>query len=144
MNMPVEMGMALFYALNSQRRDHRCVFFISSPHEHGTFASDLAGLDPRVHNGDETRVLADMYEWLRAIVPPSLFNVQTTVDVQQKFAEFKARRDRIRGSANGGRPSHDESQELMYSLCGELGWWDYRAGRMGQHEFPVVPIAFWD
>ena len=44
-NMPVEMGMGLFHALRTQRLGHRCAFFVSSPHEYRTFASDLAGLD---------------------------------------------------------------------------------------------------
>src|SRR3954466_15261665 len=30
MNMPVEMGMALFHALQSHRREHRCLFFVST------------------------------------------------------------------------------------------------------------------
>jgi hypothetical protein len=59
MNMPVEMGMALFHALHTQRRDHRCLFFVSSAHEYKAFASDLAGLDPR-HSTMATR-----YAYLR-------------------------------------------------------------------------------
>jgi hypothetical protein len=142
MNMPVEMGMALFHALHTQRRDHRCLFFVSSAHEYKAFASDLAGLDPRLHNGDEIRLLTDMYEWLRGVVPPSLFNAQPAVEVVDKFIEFKTRLKSIRGSGTGGRPSHDESREVMYRLCQEAGWWDWRASRMGKDEFPLVPIAF--
>lgn len=142
MNMPVEMGMALFHALYTQRHEHRCMFFVSSPHDYKAFASDLAGLDPRVHNGDEIRLLTDMYDWLRGIVPSAFFNAQPTVEVVDQFTEFKARLKSIRGSGDGGQPSHDESRELMYSLCAELGWWDWRASRMGKDEFPIVPIAF--
>lgn len=142
MNMPVEMGMALFHALHTQRREHRCLFFVSSAHDYKVFASDLAGLDPRVHNGDEIRLLTDMYEWLRAIVPSALFNARPTIEVVDKFTEFKERLTTIRGSGNGGRPSHEESREAMYRLCEEVGWWDWRASRMGKEEFPLVPIAF--
>src|SRR6266540_5170746 len=63
MNMPIEMGMALFHALHTQRREHRCIFFVPTVHDYKTFASDLAGLDPRVHNNEDTRILTDMYEW---------------------------------------------------------------------------------
>jgi len=47
MNMPIEMGMALFYALHTQRRDHRCAFFVPTAHAYTAFASDLAGLTRR-------------------------------------------------------------------------------------------------
>ena len=44
MNMPVEMGMALHQALSTQLHEHRCAFFVPSPHDYHEFASDLAGL----------------------------------------------------------------------------------------------------
>lgn len=91
MNMPIEMGMALFHALDAQRRDHRCLFLVSTPHDYKNFASDVAGLDPRVHNGDEGRILTDTYEWLRAVVPATLFNSQPTVDVIDRFPDVESR-----------------------------------------------------
>ncbi len=144
MNMPVEMGMALFHALHSQRREHRCLFFVTTAHDYKAFASDLAGLDPRVHNGDEVRLLTDMYEWLRGVVPTALFNSQPTIQVLDKFAEFKEKVGKVRGGGDCGRPSHEETREIMYRVCGEVGWWDWRRNRMGQDEFPIVPIAFKD
>jgi hypothetical protein len=50
MNMPIEMGLALYPALASQRAGHRCAFFVSTPHDYKRFASDLAGLDPQCHS----------------------------------------------------------------------------------------------
>lgn len=102
MNMPVEMGMALFHALNTQRREHRCLFFVPEAHGYKGFVSDLAGLDPRVHNNDPTRILIDTYEWLRNVVPSALFNSQATIEIIDKFAEFKNGVAKIRGSADGG------------------------------------------
>lgn len=144
MNMPIEMGMALFYALHTQRHDHRCIFFVPTEHDYQIFASDLAGLDPRVHENDDTRLVSNMYEWLRGIVPPSLFNTQPTVAVIEKFNLYKEKRRRVRGGGNDGQPSHEESRELMYQVCAECGWWDWRDNRMGMDEFPSVPIAFID
>src|SRR5258708_5085657 len=43
MNMPIEMGMALFHALHTQRHEHRCAFFVPTAHDYQAFASDLAG-----------------------------------------------------------------------------------------------------
>lgn len=141
LNMPIEMGMALFHALDTQRREHRCLFFVPEAHDYKAFSSDLAGLDPRVHNNDPIRILTDTYEWLRSVVPSALFNSQATVDIIDKFAEFRDRTSRVRGSADSGRPSHEESRELMYGICSEVGWWDWRGNRMGKDEFPQVPIA---
>lgn len=144
MNMPIEMGMALFHALHAQRREHRCLFLVSTPHDYKNFASDIAGLDPRVHNGDEGRILIDVYEWLRAVVPAALFNSQPTVNVVERFDEFKRRLARVRGSGENGAASHDETREIMYETCAEVGWWDWRVHRMGKDEFPIVPISFKD
>ena len=144
MNMPVEMGMALFHALHTQRREHRCLFFVSTSHDYRSFASDLAGLDPKVHNGDGLRLLTDMYEWLRGVVPSALFNALPTVDVIDKFATFKKTLAMVRGSGEGGRPSHEETREIMYQVCGEAGWWDWRGNRRGKEDFPIVPVAFRD
>jgi hypothetical protein len=141
MNMPIEMGMALFHALHSQRREHRCVFFVPTAYDYKAFASDLAGLDPRVHNNDDTRLVSDTYEWLRGVVPSALFNSQPTVDVLDKFTEFKTRKRLVKGG-NGGRPSHEETREVMYAVCAECGWWDWRENRMGKDEFPIIPLAF--
>src|SRR5262249_25480807 len=56
-NMPIEMGMSLFHALQTQRQEHRCAFFVATPHDHHVFASDLAGLDPKHYDNDEIALL---------------------------------------------------------------------------------------
>jgi hypothetical protein len=142
MNMPLEMGMALFHALQTQRMEHRCLFFVATPHDYKVFASDLSGLDPKVHNNDDIRVVIDMYEWLRNVVPSALFNLQPTIGVLERFAAFKAKKDSVKGAGVGGRPSHEEVREVMYQVCAEVGWWDWRENRMGKDEFPIIPLAF--
>jgi hypothetical protein len=97
MNMPLEMGMALFHALQTQRRKHRCLFFVATSHDYKAFASDLSGLDPKVHNNDDRRILIELYDWLRSIVNPGLFSSQPTIDVLDRFQTFKTRRDKVRG-----------------------------------------------
>ncbi len=141
MNMPIEMGMALFHALQTQHHEHRCAFFVPTAHDYQAFASDLAGLDPKCHENDETRILTDMYEWLRSVVPAPLFNKQPTVDVIGKYEDFKDRLQMVNGSAKDGRPSHEETREIMYQVCTDAGWWDWRETRMGKDEFPVVPLS---
>lgn len=141
MNMPIEMGMAVFYAIKSQRQNHRCAFFVPTAHDYQAFASDLAGLDPKCHNNDEVRILVEMYEWLRNVVPPALFNTQPTADVVAKFQEFKQRLLNVNGSGEENSPSHEETRELMYQVCAECSWWDWRETRMGKEEFPAIPIS---
>jgi len=67
--MPIEMGMALFHALQTQRAGHRCAFFVASPHDYQIAATDLAGLDPITYSDDEF-LLVGVYEWLRAAGKP--------------------------------------------------------------------------
>ena len=142
MNMPIEMGMALFHALHTQRREHRCLFFVPTANDYKAFASDLAVLDPRVHNNDDNRILTDMYEWLRGVVPTPLFNSQPTIEVLEKFVLFKTRKGSVKGAGIGGQPSHEETRKVMYKVCAEAGWWDWRQNRAGLDEFPSVPLAF--
>ena len=68
--MPLEMGMAVFYALQTQYRDHACAFLVPDAHYYKRFASDLAGLDPLVYDRDEEKLLRDTFDWLREVAPP--------------------------------------------------------------------------
>lgn len=140
MNMPIEMGMGVFHALDSQRTAHRCAFFVPTHHDYQAFASDLAGLDPKCHENNDEIMVREVYNWLRGVVPTSLFNSCATVEVVAKYREFKTRLQNINGSENG-RASHEERRELMYKICGECGWWDWRATRHGLDEFPEVPLS---
>lgn len=142
MNMPIEMGMAIFHALDTQRQHHRCVFFVPTPHDYQAFASDLAGLDPKCHFNDEIRMLTEMYEWLRGVVSSQLFNSLPSVDVTAKYGDFKRLLSNLNGSGSNGVPSHAETRELMYQICSQSGWWDWRATRSGKDEFPIIPLAW--
>ena len=140
--MPVEMGMAMFHALDTQRHEHRCAFFVPTPHDYHAFASDLSGLDPLCHQNNDNRLVGQMYEWLRGVVPSGLFNSIPTVDVAAQYSHFKEDLQRVNGSAHGGTPSHEERRELMYQICSNANWWDWRETRMGKDEFPEIPLSW--
>ena len=140
--MPIEMGLALYPALLSQRHEHRCTFFVHAPHDYQRFASDLAGLDPHCHNGTDTVALALMYDWLRGVVPQQIFNDQPTVSVGDKFREYRARLVEVNGSGPSGVPTHLESREVMYIVCADAQWWDWRATKAGRAEFPQIPLSW--
>jgi hypothetical protein len=141
MNMPLETGMAMFHALHTQLREHRCAFFVPSLHDYQRFASDLAGLDPVCHYGDEKILVKAVYEWLRNVVPSTIFNSQSLSDVLKRYEAYKRRSRGIRGSGNAGKPSHEEKRELMYRVCEEVQWWDWRAAAFGREEFPAVSLV---
>lgn len=144
MNMPLEMGMAVFHALDTQRQEHRCAFFVPRPHDYHRAASDLAGLDPRCYNDDARELVAAVYDWLRDIVPAPIMNSVATVDVVGQFDAFKERSANVRGGHTDGRPTHHEAQELMYRICGDLRWWDWRQTRAGLENFPSIVLSLRD
>lgn len=142
MNMPIETGMAIFHALSTQRTEHRCAFFVPASHDYKVYASNLAGLDPFCHDNSASKVLSAMYEWLRQVVPAAQMIPQPTVLVQERFEDFKSRLFKLKGSNPDGTPTHDEVREVMYQVCEEVQWWDWRGIRAGKEEFPELPLAW--
>lgn len=142
-NCPIEMGMALFHAIATQLIDHRCSFFVSHPHDYKEVASDLGGLDPKCYQ-DESSLVSALYEWLRSVVPSPVVNRVPTIKIVRKYEDFKVQSSRLDGCEKGGRPSHDEKQELIFSICSELSWWDHRDTKGGTLEFQKVPLAWKD
>ncbi len=142
MNMPIEAGMAMFHALRSQHKDHRCAFLVATPHDYQQFASDFAGLDPKCHNHNEDQLVRLVYEWLRDVVPATLFNLQPTKAVVERYHIYKARLAEVSGSDFDGTPTHEERREIMQKVCEEVKWWDWRNAMFGREEFPVVPILW--
>jgi hypothetical protein len=140
MNMPIEMGMAVFHAMNTQRADHRCAFFTPNHNSHQSYASDLAGLDPKHYGEDPAELLTAVYDWLRDIGPRAVVSSQPTVEVIVAFREFGQRCRMVDGASLDGQPSHTEAREIMYQVCSERGWWDWRATRAGAEEFPAIPL----
>lgn len=140
MNMPVEVGMALFYSFKTAHQMHRCAAFAPTPHDYKRFASDLSGLDFPSYDGDDISLLVSVYEWLRKVVLQHYFNSQPMDLVVRKYSEFKESLGMINGSGRGATPTHDEAQELMYRICANCGWWEFRSRREGQFEFPRLPL----
>jgi hypothetical protein len=139
-NMPIEMGMSLFNALQNQRQTHRCAFFVVKPHDYKAFASDLGGLDPLDYDSDAALV-SRMYEWLRD-VGAGFDKKRPTAKVLDRYKVFLSKSATLRGSGKGGRATHREAQELMFQLCSDCKWWDWRANDAGKLAFPQVPLAW--
>ena len=144
MNMPIEMGMAVFHALKTQRVDHQCSFFVPSPHEYKSFASDLSGLDPRCHYNEPDRMVVEMYGMVARCVPAQQFSSQPPPEVVAQYYKFREWREALKGSGRNGEPSHLEARELIYQVCSRSGWWDWRRHRAGMQEFPEIPLLWED
>jgi hypothetical protein len=142
LNMSLEMGMALFHALQTQRVQHRCAFFVSTPHDYRIAASDLAGLDPIFYDGNDLSLVAGVYEWLRDVVRNPLTTPLPTNDIKERYNDFKIRTEKVAGSGKNGHLSHNESQELMFQICSEHKLWDWRENKAGQIAFPEVPLSW--
>lgn len=139
--MPLEMGMALFYALQTQHLEHACAFLVPDAHHYQRFASDLAGLDPLVYDRDEEKLLTDTFDWLREVAPPGFRSDEPTVNIVAGYSNFRSECTLYAGSGFDGRLSHVETRELMYRVASERGWWDWRQSRAGHLHFPTLPLA---
>jgi len=141
LNMPLEMGMALFHALHNQHAAHRCAFFVSDEHIYTRFASDLAGLDPVVYHNSVELLVGGAVDWLRKVSPEHFRSTVPTADVVAAFGVFTNRCQVYRGSGPERRLTHVETREVMYRVCAEREWWDWRATRAGREAFPEIPLA---
>jgi hypothetical protein len=141
LNMPLELGMALFHNLYSEGRAHRYAFFVADPNEYKAYASDLAGLDAQYHENNDLTLLTQMYEWLRSVMPGNLNGQPATANVISKYQYFKEELKTIIGSGKDGRPTHAEAQELMYQICEAEEWWVWRGNPFLLEEFPPLPLS---
>jgi hypothetical protein len=142
MNMPLEFGMALYPAITTQWEHHRCAFFVSNT-KWQKYVSDLSGLDPFIHEDNPSTVLREMYDWLISVAPPNQVRKKLAAhDIIEQFKVFKKELSRVYGDEAGGKPSHDQAQELMYQMCRRKGLWDWRKTKAGLQEFPEMPLKY--
>jgi hypothetical protein len=137
-NMPIEMGMALFYSHFTKQASHRCAFFVPTQDDYKKFASDLAGLDPKYHGNDELQLVRQVHEWLGQD-GKGYASMKPISKVLEKYRVFQEELGKVKGSGKKGRPTHNESQELMYRLCSKWGWWKWRKGEF-KVLFPKWPL----
>jgi hypothetical protein len=141
MNMPIEGGMALYRALSSQHRSHRCGFFFSTPNAYKAFASDLSGLDPKVYDEDPRKLAVEVYTWLQDVVSPPVSAGANPSLVGDAYDELAAA---VRLLA--GEPSPQirqrEAREITYRVCAARQWWEWRDKTFSRGHFPAVPLRW--
>ena len=65
-NMPFELGLFLGAKRygSGRDRDKRCLIMDSDPHRYTIFFTDIRGQDPESHDGEPTRAIAIVRDWL--------------------------------------------------------------------------------
>jgi hypothetical protein len=68
-NMPLELGMAMtLKLLNAERRlEHDWLLLVPRSHEYLRFISDLAGVDPKKHDGRVESIIPCVLSWLHTL-----------------------------------------------------------------------------
>jgi hypothetical protein len=140
-NMPLEMGMAIFHAFQTQRTLHRCAAFVPTQHEYKTALSDLSSLDLICYEDDALLMVAGVYEWLRDTVKYPLTKSLATAIVKKEYKNFMESLDRIEGGGKDGHPTHAEARELMFSICSKLKWWNWRSTG-AKTILPTIPLSW--
>jgi hypothetical protein len=141
-NMPIEMGMALFHAMNTQLIEHRCCFFSSEPNDYKVFSSDLAGLDAKNHENDDSRLVGIVYEWLINNGPGLIMTNLPIAEIQEGYHIFLSKLEQVEGGNFDKSVLYREARELILQTCEELGWWTWRKDTTGRIDFPEVKIKW--
>jgi hypothetical protein len=101
-NMPLELGMAMAIGATGARESHEYLVLVPDKlHLHQRYVSDLAGLDPQVHDGTPERMVAEVLAWLlTAAEAPAEVAPDEVIAKLARFEESLAELDRLwQGSA---------------------------------------------
>lgn len=111
-NMPFEAGMA--YALNAYRPGglvHDLLLLDEKRNRYQASLSDAAGMDPKIHGGDQFRAIAAVREFLKQQNPTLRLNQADYV--QRRFATFH---DGLPGAAKAARINLSELRSWPAAL----------------------------
>lgn len=89
-NMPLELGMAMaIRGTNAQPNAHEYLVLVQDQqHLYQRYISDLAGLDPQMHNGTPERIVAEVLAWLlTAAEAPAELTPDEVIGKLRKFDE---------------------------------------------------------
>lgn len=66
-NMPLELGIAIArrYTETDEAQKHDWLLLVPQGHQYGKFVSDLAGFDPKTHDGTAQVMVPRIMSWLR-------------------------------------------------------------------------------
>ena len=140
MNMPLEMGMALFYDFYSSETNHRCLFFVSKDYEHQKRVSDISGLDPVMHENNEMLILNYTYEFLQKHHASKEKYTISTKRLISIYSEYISKLENHFGSMSRNKIRWPARRELIFRICESQKLWEWRSTRRGRDHFPRVAL----
>src|SRR5207245_2296494 len=94
-NMPLELGIAMArrFASPNETERHDWLILVRDGHAYTRFISDIAGYDPKTHNGTVEGIVPKVMLWLatrpEAIMPP------TPLKVLERLPDFHREKARL-------------------------------------------------
>lgn len=109
-NMPFEAGIAYtVHAMQPQRRTHHMGVLDAKAYQYQASISDLAGLDPKIHNNDPAEAIACVREFLRR--KSCRTDLPGAAHVQRRYLAFQAA---LPKGARAGKRSVSELKSWSY------------------------------
>lgn len=117
-NMPFEAGIAYtVHAMQPQRRTHHMGVLDAKAYQYQASISDLAGLDPKIHNNDPAEAIACVREFLRR--KSCRTDLPGAAHVQRRYLAFQAALPK--GARAGKRSVSELKSELRQRPAGPHG-----------------------
>lgn len=103
-NMPFEAGIAYtVHAMQPQRRTHHMGVLDAKAYQYQASISDLAGLDPKIHNNDPAEAIACVREFLRR--KSCRTDLPGAAHVQRRYLASRPPYPKVREPANAACPN---------------------------------------
>lgn len=106
-NMPLELGMAMAQRLMSKELGwaHDWLLLVPRGHSYLRFLSDVAGFDPKTHDGTVADMVPKVMSWLAT--RPDAVKTPTPREVLAAFPRFQAGKRRLAEEWGGDTPWAD-------------------------------------
>jgi hypothetical protein len=106
-NMPLELGiaMAVRFVAATAELQHDWLLLVPEGHGYVRFLSDLAGFDPKIHNGTVESIVPKVTSWLAT--RPEAIQAPTPKQILKAFPSFQAERARLSEEWRGDVPWAD-------------------------------------
>ena len=88
-NMALELGIFLGAMQFGEQKSRHCLILDREPLRYRLFCSDIAGYDPKVHNGDYLIAVGVIRNWLRGVSQPSVEKIPGSLEITQQYLSFR-------------------------------------------------------
>jgi hypothetical protein len=94
-NMPLELGIAIArrYTEIDDAQRHDWLLLVPQGHQYAKFVSDLAGFDPKFHNGTVDMIVTRVMSWLKT--RPDAVDTPDPLEVLAALPNFAQEKDKL-------------------------------------------------